>query len=63
MLEKEVEYRLCRLLLTNLQEDGLLSAEEIKNVNERLLDTINPPFRSVENLDDKIGDGVKVHER
>lgn len=62
MLEKEVEYRLCRLLLANLQGEELLTMDEIVEINGLLLDRIDPPFRTVENVDNKIGDGVRVHE-
>ncbi len=61
MLKKEVEYRLCRLLLANLQGDGLLTENEVMAINQMLLDKIKPLFRTAENLDSKIGDGVKVH--
>ena len=63
MLKKEIEYRLCRLLLANLQGDGLLTADECVKLNKMLLEIIDPPFRTAENVDDKIGDGMKVHER
>lgn len=63
MLTKEVEYRLCRLLLANLQGDGLLSEEEIVQVNMMLLERLDPPFRTAENITYKIGDGVKVIDR
>ena len=62
MLKKEVEYRLCRLLLANLQGEELLAEHEVIEVNRLLLDRIDPPFRTAENVDDKIGDGVRVHE-
>ena len=62
MLKKEVEYRLCRLLLANLQGEELLAEHEVIEVNRLLLDKIDPPFRTAENVDDKIGDGVRVHE-
>ncbi len=62
MLNKEVEYRLCRLLLANLQGEELLAEHEVIEVNRLLLDRIDPPFRTAENVDDKIGDGVRVHE-
>ena len=63
MLKKEIQYRLCRLLLANLQGDGLLGDDEVIKVDELLLEKIDPPFRSAETVGDKIGDGVKVHER
>ena len=62
MLKKEVEYRLCRLLLANLQGEEMLAEHEVIEVNRLLLDKIDPPFRTAENADDKIGDGVRVHE-
>ncbi len=62
MLRKEVEYRLCRLLLANLQGEELLTEHEVIEVNRLLLDRIDPPFRTAENVDDEIGDGVRVHE-
>ena len=62
MLKKEVEYRLCRLLLANLQGEELLAEHEVIEVNRLLLDRIDPPFCTAENADDKIGDGVRVHE-
>ena len=61
MLEKEVEYRLCRLLLANLQGEELMTVDEIVEINGLLLDRIDPPFRTGENVDNKIGDGVRVH--
>ncbi len=63
MLKKEIKYRLCRLLIANLQGDGFLSSNDVIKVNELLLDRIDTPFRSVENMYNSIGDGVKVNER
>ena len=62
MLKKEVQYRLTRLLLANLKGEELLTADETLKINRMLMDKIDPPFRTVENLDSKIGDGVRVHE-
>ena len=63
MLKKEIEYRLCRLLIANLQGNGFLSSDEVIKVNELLLDWIDPQFRSAETINNKIGDGVKANER
>ena len=63
MIENEVKYRLCKLILTNIQGNGLLTEEESAKICELLREKLNPPFKSVENLNDKIGDGVKVNER
>lgn len=62
MLEKEVEYRLCRWFLANLVGDGLLTEAEGVETNRLLLERLDPPFRSAENVDNKIGDGVRIHE-
>lgn len=63
MLKKEIKYRLCRLLIANFQGDEFLSSNDVIKVNELLLDRIDTPFRSVENMYNSIGDGVKVNER
>ena len=63
MLEKEVEYRLMRFVLTNLVGENLISDEEAEEVNTRLPEDMDPPFRTVEVLGAKIGDGVRVIER
>ena len=63
MFEKEVKYRLCRVLLANLVGNGILSGQQAAQINKHLLEKLDPEFRSVENNTDKIGDGVKINER
>ena len=63
MFEKEVKYRLCRVLLANLVGNGMVSDQQAAQINKLLLEKLYPEFRSVENDTDKIGDGVKVNER
>ena len=63
MFEKEVKYRLCRILLANLVGNGTLSGQQAAEINKLLLEKVDSEFRSVENDTDKIGDGVKVNER
>ena len=63
MFEKEVKYRLCRVLLANLVENGTISDQQAAEINMLLLEKLDPEFRSVENYTDKIGDGVKINER
>ncbi len=63
MFEKEVKYRLCRVLLANLVGNGRLSNQQAAEINKLLLKKLAPEFRSVENDTDRIGDGVKVNER
>ena len=61
MFEKEVKYRLCRVLLANLVGKGILSGQQVAEINKLLREKLDPEFRSVENDTDKIGDGVKIH--
>ena len=63
MFEMEVKYRLCRVLLANLVENGTISDQQAAQINKLLLEKIDPEFRSVENDTNKIGNGVKVNER
>ena len=63
MFEKEVKYRLCRVLLANLIGNGTISTQQAAQINKLLLEKLDPEFRSIENYTDKIGDGVKVSER
>ena len=63
MFEKEVKYRLCRVLLANLVENGTILYQQAAQINKLLLEKVDPEFRSVESGTDKIGDGVKINER
>ena len=63
MFEKEVKYRLCRVLLANLVGNGTISNQQAAEINKLSLEKLDPEFRSVENDTDKIGDGVKINER
>ena len=63
MFEKEVKYRLCRVLLANLVGNGMVSDQQAAQINKLLLEKVDSEFRSVESDTDKIGDGVKINER
>ena len=63
MFEKEVKYRLCRVLLANLVENGTISDQQAAQIDKILLEKLDPEFRSVENDTNRIGNGVKVNER
>ena len=63
MFEKEVKYRLCRVLLANLVGNGTISEKQAAQIHKLLLEKLDPEFRSVENDTDIIGDGVKINER
>ena len=48
MFEKEVKYRLCRVLLANLVGKGILSGQQVAEINKLLREKLDPEFRSVE---------------
>lgn len=63
-LTREVDYRLCKWMLGNLQMRDLLTAEEAKAALEGLKGHFSPPFLPLDVAEkEEIGDGVIVHER
>ncbi len=63
MLKNEVDYRLAKWLLLNLQAGGLLTDNELRFALGKIAEYYIPPFLSIENLDGQLGDGVIVDER
>lgn len=63
MLENEVNYRLAKWILLNMEKDGILTAEELRLAWLNTAAYFEPPFLEIENLDGKIGDGVIVDGR
>ena len=63
MFEKEVDYRLAKWLLLNMEKDGIITANELRLAWINIAGHYEPPFLEVENLDGKIGDGVIVDAR
>ena len=63
MFEKEVDYRLAKWILLNLEKDGVITADELRLAWINIAGYYDPPFLEVENLDGKIGDGVIVDAR
>ena len=63
MLEKEVDYRLAKWLLLNLEKDGIITSDELCLAWINIVEHYEPPFLEVENLDGSIGDGVIVDAR
>ena len=60
MFEKEVDYRLAKWLLLNMEKDGIITVDELRLAWINIAGHYEPPFLEVENLDGKIGDGVIV---
>ena len=63
MLTKEVDYRVCKWLLGNLERDGVLSPDETRLALEKLQEHFEPPFLEVGVAGGKVGDGVTVNGR
>ncbi len=63
MFEKEVDYRLAKWLLLNMEKDGVITADELRLAWIDIAGNYEPPFLEVENLDGKIGEGVIVDAR
>ena len=63
MLEKEVDYRLAKWLLLNLEKDGIITSDELRLAWIYIAEHYEPTFLEVENLGGSIGDGVIVNAR
>lgn len=63
MLEKEVDYRLAKWLLMNMEKDGIITSEEMHLAWLNIAGHYEPPFLEVEDLTGNIGDGVTVDDR
>lgn len=63
MFEKEVDYRLAKWLLLNMEKDGIITSDEMSLAWINISGHYEPPFLEVENLDGTIGDGVIVDGR
>ena len=58
MFEKEVDYRLAKWLLLNMEKDGIITVDELRLAWINIAGNYEPPVLEVENLDGKIGNGV-----
>ncbi len=57
---REVDYRLAKWLLLNLQKDEILNSEQVPLALNAVAEYYTPPFLCVENLKGPIGDGAIV---
>lgn len=53
-LRNEVDYRISKWIVLNMQEAGFLTKDEVKAIWQQLLDQYDPPFRSTETVTGKI---------
>jgi hypothetical protein len=53
----EINYRLAKWLICNLQHEGLLNKGEVIVIWEKLIEHYQSPFKCVEVIDGNIGDG------
>lgn len=63
MFGNEVDYRLAKWLLLNMEKDGIITEDEMHIAWMNIAGYYEPPFLEVENLDGTIGDGVIVDAR
>lgn len=63
MFENEVDYRLAKWILLNMEKDRIISPEELRLAWINLAGYYSPPFLEIENLNGTIGDGVVVDGR
>jgi len=63
MFEKEVDYRLAKWLLLNMEKDGVISSQEMRLSLDKIAEYYVPPFLEVEDLSGPVGDGVTVNGR
>lgn len=61
MLTKEVDYRVCKWLLGNLERNGVLPPDETRFALEKLQEHFEPPFLEVDVAGGEIEDGVTVN--
>lgn len=57
MFEKEVDYRLAKWLLLNMEKDGVISSNEIRLALDMIAEYYVPPFLEVKDMNGSIGDG------
>ena len=55
MLEKEVDYRLAKWLLLNMEKDGVISSKEMQLALDKIAEYYVPPFLEVDDLNGTIG--------
>ena len=60
--ENEVDYRLAKMLLSNMCQDGILTEQKKDKLWQTVFDYFNPPFGSVEDINGNIGEGFRLSE-
>ena len=50
----EVDYWLAKWILTGREENSLISGAETKAIWQKLIDTFDPPMRSIEVVNEKL---------
>lgn len=61
-IQKEVDFRLSKLILSNLYHDGVLTEKKRDRLWQALLDSNDPPFRGIEDVGGSIGEGFRISE-
>ena len=63
MFEKEVDYRLAKWVIRNMEKDGVITPDELHLACLNIAAYYDPPFLEIENMDGMIGDGVIIDDR
>ncbi len=63
MFEKEVDYRLAKWVILNMEKDGVITSDELHLAWMNIAEYYDPPFLELENMDGMIGDGVIIDDR
>ena len=63
MFEKEVDYRLAKWVILNMEKDGVITSDELDLAWMNIAEYYDPPFLELENMDEMIGDGVIIDAR
>lgn len=55
--DKEVDYRLAKWIIRNMEKEQILTPDEIQAIWQELLSFYDPPTRTVETVKGGIGNG------
>ena len=59
--DKEVDYRLAKWIIRNMEKEQLLTPDEIEAIWQELLSFYDPPMKSIETVSGGIGNGKTGH--
>lgn len=63
MFENEVNYRLAKLVIACMRQDGLITDGQMQTIWKKAAALYEPPLLAVDTVGGDIGDGVSVDGR